>query len=458
MKANRAPRAFSALVGEVWALEPNKMEQVADFAQAMLEGRAGNGEIFAQLAGESDGANRPYAIVDGVAVIPVTGVIARRLNLFQAFSGGCSTELVGKQVRQAANDDDVSAIVLDIDSPGGGVFGLNDLAGTISSVSEAGKPVVAHTSELMCSAAYWIGSAAQEMICTADAQVGSIGVAAMHFDYSERDRKEGVRRTVLYAGHYKRLASDEKPLSEEGREYLQERVDNYYSLFVDAVARNRGMSVEDVLEKLADGSTHIGHEALSRGFVHSVGNLEFAISRALELSESPNQEEQEEHMSTGTSSAGDTDARGGDSGVLDLSTVTAAQLSAANPELAAELQARGASAERARVVELFEAQAGAEMTLEAVQSGADPKEFYKAALAVERKGQTEALAEFEKTMSESAGQDGKDLSATAADGFESLIAAHMDTAKCSKGEAIIAVARRHPDAHAAWLAGKNQEK
>lgn len=436
-------------------MEPNKMEQVADFAQAMLEGRAGNGELFAQLAGESDKSDRPYAVVNDVAIIPVNGVIARRLNLFQAISGGCSTELVGKQIRQAANDDAVRAIVLDIDSPGGAVFGLNDLAGTIASVREAGKPVVAHTSELMCSAAYWIGSAAEEMICTADAQVGSIGVAAMHFDYSERDRKEGVRRTVLYAGHYKRLASDEKPLSEEGREYLQERVDHYYSLFVDAVARHRGISAEEVLEKLADGSTHIGHEALKRGFVHSVGNLEFAISRALELSESPNQEE---HMPTGTSSAGDTDARGGDSGVLNLSTVTAEQLSAANPELAAELGARGASAERARVVELFEAQAGAEMTLEAVKSGADPKEFYKAALAAERKGQTEALAEFEKSMSESAGQDGKDLSATEADGFEGLIAAHMDTAKCSKGEAIIAMARRHPDAHAAWLAGKNQEK
>ncbi|WP_167590596.1 signal peptide peptidase SppA [Oceanidesulfovibrio indonesiensis] len=457
MKA-RAPRAVNALVGEVWALEPNKMEQVADIAQAMFEGRAGNGELFAKLAGESGKSDRPYAIVNQVAVVPVNGVIARRMNMFQSFSGGCSTELVGKQIRQAANDDDVRAIVLDIDSPGGAVFGLNDLAGTIASVRSAGKPVVAHTSELMCSAAYWIGSAAEEMICTADAQVGSIGVAAMHFDYSERDRKEGVRRTVLYAGHYKRLASDEKPLSEEGREYLQERVDHYYSLFVDAVARHRGMSAEEVLEKLADGSTHIGHEAQKRGFVHSIGNLDAAISRALELSESPNQQEQEEHMSTGTSSAGDTDARGGDSGVLNLSSVTADQLSAANPELAAELGARGASAERARVVELFEAQAGAEMTLEAVKSGADPKDFYKAALAAERKGQADALAEFEKTMSGSAGQDGKDLSATAADGFEGLIAAHMDTAKCSKGDAIIAVARRHPDAHAAWLAGKNQEK
>lgn len=451
----RAKRAFSALVGEVWALEPNKMEQVADFAQAMLEGRAGSGEIFAQLAGESDSASRPYAVVNNVAVVPVNGVIARRLNLFSAISGGCSTELVGKQIRQAANDEDVRAIVLDIDSPGGGVFGLNDLAEIIARVRESGKPVISHTSELMCSAAYWIGSAAQEMICTADAQVGSIGVAAMHFDYSERDKKEGITRTVLSAGHYKRLASDEKPLSEEGREYLQERVDHYYSLFVDAVAQHRGISAEEVIEKLADGSTHIGHEAQKRGFVHSIGNLDFAISRALELSEQPNQEE---HMPTGTSSAGDTDARGGDSGVMNLSAVTAEQLSASNPNLAAELEARGAAAERARVVDLFEAQADMDMTLEAVKSGADPKDFYKATLAAERKGKAEALSEFEQSMSESAGQDGQNQSSTAAEGFEALVEGHMNTAKCSKGEAIMAMARRHPDAHTAWLAGKNQEK
>lgn len=279
----RAKRSISALTGEVWALEPGKLVQVADFAQAIIEGRATNGEVFANLAGETGGESRPYHLTEtGVAVVPVAGVIARRLNLFQSISGGCSTEMLGKQIRMAVNDPMARAIVLDIDSPGGGCFGLSDLAETIRLARET-KPVVAFTAELMCSAAYWIGSAADEIICTSDAQVGSVGVAGMHFDYSKRDENEGIKRTVLSAGVYKRLASDEKPLTDEGREYLQQRVDHYYSMFVEAVAENRGMSVEDVVEKLADGSTHIGNEALERGFVHTIGNMEFAIARALEL-------------------------------------------------------------------------------------------------------------------------------------------------------------------------------
>lgn len=447
----RNRRAINALVGEVWALEPNKMEQVAAFAEALMEGKT-NGEVFARVAGESSGGSRPYFMTRGVAIIPVAGVIARRMNMFQSISGGASTELIGKQISQAAADDDVNGIVLDINSPGGGCFGLSALAETIRSVRESGTPVVSHTSELMCSAAYWIGSAATELICTIDAEVGSIGVAGMHIDRSEKDKNDGVTRTILSAGHYKRIASDEKPLSEEGREYLQARVDHYYSLFVDAVAENRGMSVEDVLAKLADGSTHIGQEALNRGFVDAIGNLEFAVSRALELAETDTQEEQ---MSTGTSPTGDTGAHGGGSGV-NLTTLTAEQLTAANPGLAAEFCAEGAETERKRVLELFDADADLKLTLSAVENGTSSKDFYKAALTAQREGQAQALNQFEQEMSESAGQDGKNTKAAATDEFEALVGKHMRAENCTKAVALLAVAENYPEAHAAWLAGQNQ--
>ena len=443
-------RAFNALVGEVWALSPNKMEAVAAFAEALMEGR-NNGEVFAQVAGES-GKGKSYFMTRGVAIVPVVGVIARRMNMFQSISGGASTELIGKQILQAAADDDVRAIVLDINSPGGGCFGLSALAETIRSVRESGKPVVSHTAELMCSAAYWFGSAATELICTVDAEVGSIGVAAMHIDRSAKDANDGVTRTILSAGHYKRIASDEKPLSEEGREYLQARVDHYYSLFVDAVAENRSMSVEDVLSKLADGSTHIGQEALNKGFVDAIGNLEFAVSRALELSETDTQEEQ---MSTGTSPTEGTGAHGGSSGV-NLITLTAEDLTAANPGLAAELCAQGAETERKRVLELFDAEADMKLTLSAVKNGTGPKDFYKAALTAQREGQAKALDNFEKEMSESAGQDGKNTKSAATDEFEALVDKHMSAENCTRGAAIMAMGRKYPEAHTAWLNGKNQ--
>jgi signal peptide peptidase SppA len=444
-------------MGETWALEPGKMEQVAEFAQALIEGRATNGEVFASLAGERGDESRAYTLTEaGVAVIPVSGVIARRLNLFSAISGGCSTELLGKQVRKAANDPAARAIVLDIDSPGGGVFGLCDLVETIRAAS-AVKPVLAYTAELMCSAAYWIGSAADEMMCARDAQVGSIGVAAMHFDYSRRDEAQGVRRTVLFAGEYKRIASDEKPLSDEGRDYLQARVDHYYALFVEAVAANRGMSVQDVLANLADGATHIGSEAAVRGFVNSVGNMETALARALALADARIITPTQEADMPGTTPQG-AGADSGGSGLMDLSAMTAEQLTQANPDLAAELYASGVNAERQRVVDLMAAGADPEATASAVRDGVAPADFYRQALAAERTGRAEKLKAFEERLGGSAGQDGHDQAATSAgEDFEAMVAAHAKSTGVSRGKAVLAVARKHPDVHAAWLADKNKE-
>ena len=451
----RAKRSVAALTGEVWALEPGKLIQVADFAQALIEGRETGGEMFTQVAGDSIGAVKPYVVTeDGVAVISVEGVIARRLNLFSDISGGCSTELLGTYVRMASDDRAVRAIVMDINSPGGGVFGLTDLVATIRTAREV-KPIVAFSPELMCSAAYWIGSAANEMVCTVDAEVGSIGVACMHFDRSGKDANEGIKRTVLYAGEYKRVTSDEKPLSDEGVAYLQQKVDLYYSLFVEAVAENRGMSVEDVLSKLADGSTKIGTEAQAAGFVHHIGNMEFAIARALDLSASiyPINLTQEADM-PGTTPQG-AGADNGGSATLELSALTAEQLTQANPDLAAHFVAAGANDERKRCVELLEAGADFKLTIAAVKDGTDPAAFFKQALDAERSGKAAALEDFEKSMAKSAGQSGKETAAKDGDNFEALVESHMESAKCSKGQALLAMGRKHPEAHAAWLAAQN---
>ncbi|MBI9079182.1 MAG: S49 family peptidase [Pseudodesulfovibrio sp.] len=448
----RNNRIISVLTNEVWALEPGKLMQVAEFAQALVEGHSTNGEMFARVAGDSDGASRPYFLTDsGVAVIGVDGVIGRRLNLFQSISGGCSTELLGKYIRAAAHDPAARAIVMDINSPGGGVFGLTDLVEIIRLARES-KPVVAFTPETMCSAAYWIGSAADEMVCTVDAEVGSVGVACMHFDRSAKDEKDGVKRTILYAGEYKRISSDEKPLTEEGTAYLQQKVDQYYALFVEAVAANRGMSVEDVLANLADGSTRIGAEAQAAGFVHHVGNMEFAIGRALKLADTSTYT-LEATMPVPTDGTGT--AAGGGSGSFDLSALTVEQLTQANPDLAAAMMATGVNAERQRVVELLETGTDPKLTLEAVKDGIDSKSFFKQALDSERKGKAAALETFEKNMSQSAGGDGRETTDAGGDDFDALVSAHMGSAKCSKGNAILAMGRKHPAAHSAWVDSQN---
>ncbi|WP_018124956.1 S49 family peptidase [Desulfovibrio oxyclinae] len=453
----RARRAVTLLANEVWAIAPDKLEQIADLTAALMEGRETGGDIFANLAGESGEAGKAYRVQDGVAVIPVSGVIARRLNMFQSISGGCSTELIAKHVQAARSDDDVRAILLDIDSPGGGVFGLTALAEAIRETAQD-KPVVSWSGGLMCSAAYWTGTAGTETWCAPDAEVGSLGVACVHYDRSAGDEKAGVKRTVLSAGRYKRIASDEKPLSEEGREYLQERVDHYYSLFVEAVAQNMGMSVEAVLERLADGSTHIGTTARDKGFVHTVGSFDAALARALELAETHNQEAQA--MPTGNKSVAGTEARGGASGALDYSAITAESLATERPDLhgriMADGHAEGVNAERGRVVEIMGAGVDRTLTLEAVKSGMEPGDFYRQALKTERQADKAALEQFEQNLSDSAGQDGAQKEARTGSGFDELVTAHMAEAGCSRGAALLAVARKNPEAHAAWLAEQNR--
>ncbi|XPV75514.1 MAG: signal peptide peptidase SppA [Desulfovibrio sp.] len=458
IQAMKAKRAVAALTSEVWALDMNKFEQIASLAELLITNQSTDSSVFSQMSHETEEAEpRPYFVAEnGIAILSVDGVIARRMNLFQSFSGGCSTELLSKHVRMATDDPAVAAILLDINSPGGGVFGLDALSACIRAAREE-KPVIAFTAEQMCSAAYWIGSAANEIICSVDAAVGSVGVATMHFDRSGQDEQSGIKRTVISQGEYKRITSDEKPLSAEGTAYLQQQVDHYYTLFVEAVAENRGMSVDDVLKNLADGSIHIGSDALERGFVHHVGNLEFAMQRALELAESPtsiNSTKETDMSKPGALGSGSTASAG--SVPQDFSTLTADQLKQSAPELAAELIAEGTTAERSRIVELLEVKADPELTMAAVKDGTDPKIFYKQIFAAEHSGRDVALKAYEERLSGSAGHDGKNTSEADGSDFDAMVQEEMKTAACTKGKATLTIAQKHPKAHALWLQSKNE--
>jgi signal peptide peptidase SppA len=202
-------------------------------------------------------------------------VLEKRANLMMDMSGGTSTQLLQRDIQSALADESVDSILLDVDSPGGSVDGTKAVADAIYE-ARGQKPIIAFANGMMASAAYWIGSAADEIIAEETAMVGSIGVALTHIDRSERDRQMGQTRTQIYAGKYKRIASDEKPLSGEGAAYLQGIVDTYYGIFVDAVSSNRGTTMDAVLDKMADGREFIGSQALRR-----VGGLDWQFRSGL---------------------------------------------------------------------------------------------------------------------------------------------------------------------------------
>lgn len=264
-----------------WAIEPAALTEIQAIYATHLRGeKIDIGAVEQRLGRKLDNRPMGYEVIDGVALLPLVGVSAKRMNLMSQISGGVSTELAARDLRQAAADSDVSAIILQIDSPGGTVDGTQTLAQLIREIDQTAKPVVTLAGGLMASAAYWYGSAARAIyIEDATTQVGSIGVVASHVDISGAQAAAGVRTTEIVAGKYKRVASQYGPLSEEGRQTIQDQVDYLYSLFVQAVADHRGVGIEQVLSDMADGRVFVGQQAVRAGLVDGVTTLPALIAQ-----------------------------------------------------------------------------------------------------------------------------------------------------------------------------------
>lgn len=273
------------IVNGPWAITPTMLEEIQRIYGSHLH-RTEKIDIAAIEAatGKKLGNSQSGAyVVDGVCVIPMHGVIGKRMNLMTNISGGVSTEAVANDYLTALNDPAVKGIVLHIDSPGGTVDGTKIL-GDLIAANRGAKPVISLADGMMCSAAYWIGSAADAInIVDLTTDVGSIGVVAAHMDISGWEAQKGIKTTEITAGQYKRAVSQYAPLSEEGRAMIQADLDQIYGLFVDAVAANRGVSVEQVLGSMAEGRVFLGQKALENGLVDGVATLAETIKQVSDL-------------------------------------------------------------------------------------------------------------------------------------------------------------------------------
>ena len=276
-----------------WAIVPEKLYEIQEIYSTHLRGeKIDIAAIEAKIGKPAAEDEKLYDVVNHVAIVPIHGVIAKRMNLFTRISGGVSTELAGKTFTQAMDDPDVTGIILDIDSPGGVIDGVQELADMVYAGRDT-KPVVAYSDGMMASAAYWIGSAADLVyISGGTVMMGSIGVVATHVDYSQYEKKLGIKTTEVYAGKYKRIVSQYKPLSKEGRQDLQETVDYLYTVFVDEIAKNRGVSAETVLENMADGKIFIGKQSIEAGLVDGVSSRDRIINKVLPVMQETRLEEQ----------------------------------------------------------------------------------------------------------------------------------------------------------------------
>lgn len=263
-----------------WAIRPETLQVMLSVYEMHARGESVDIEKLKAATGNafSNDPSDDYAVIDGVAVIDVVGVMGKRFDLFTQICGGTSTQRLQTQLAEAVNDPAVHSIVLNVDSPGGEVDGTQALATDVFN-ARAEKPVVALIDGTGASGAYWAASAAGEVYLAGDTTVvGSIGVVMAHTDVSKSQDMRGVRTTEITAGKYKRIASNYAPLSPEGRQTLQEVVDHIYSVFVGDVARNRGTDAETVIKDMADGRVFLGQQAIDAGLADGFSTLAELIS------------------------------------------------------------------------------------------------------------------------------------------------------------------------------------
>lgn len=182
-------------------------------------------------------------VKESTAIISIKGVITKEYDFWTWLFGGASTKRIKEEIQVALDRDDINQIILDIDTPGGTVDGLEELTEYIYANRGRGK-IITYSDGMIASGGVWIGSASLKVYISGDTvEVGSIGVVATHIDLSKSEEKWGIKYTEVVAGKYKRELSIHKPLSKKGKEILQEEVDYIYGVFVRTIARNRGLDV-----------------------------------------------------------------------------------------------------------------------------------------------------------------------------------------------------------------------
>jgi signal peptide peptidase SppA len=228
------------------------------------------------VAAEPSSAAAPGGMV---AVIPVSGTVSYRASFWSFLFGGAVIEKLQANLRAALTDPNVRAILLRIDSPGGMVAGVPEFAAELRQAREQ-KPIIALADTTAASAAYWIGAQATEFWAVPSAEVGSVGVYAIHEDLSKLLAEEGVTVTLISAGPHKTDGNPYEPLSEDARADMKASVDEVYEQFLADVAAGRRVPVATVRDTYGQGRVLSAKAARDAGMVDQVGTFTEAVNRA----------------------------------------------------------------------------------------------------------------------------------------------------------------------------------
>ncbi|WP_028165483.1 S49 family peptidase [Bradyrhizobium elkanii] len=276
----RNPMIFDAALTADWAMDENALRQIMEIAARetqitpqMLEAYRG------QELERSERATRR----GNVAVIDVAGPLFKRANLMTSFCGATAYETVRRDLQAAMDNASITAILLNIHSPGGEAAGVAELASAVHEV-RGRKRIVSYAGDQAASAAFWLGTASDEFLIGPTAALGSMGVVAGYRDTSAQDAARGIKTIEFVSSQspYKRVDIN----TQEGRDRVQARVDAMAAVFVETVAGYRGVSVDHALEHFGRGDVLIGAAAVDAGMADGIATFEQVLA-SLSRGESP---------------------------------------------------------------------------------------------------------------------------------------------------------------------------
>ncbi len=252
------------------AILPEKLCIIEDFLRGWAAGNRLSGEDIADV--QAAHSRRPGFTARGVSIIPIMGTISQRASILGQSSGGTSADAIRANFREALSNPDVGTIVFDVDSPGGSTSGIEELASEVLAV-RGQKRTIAVANGLMASAAYWLGSAADEVVVSPSGEVGSIGVYALHRDMSQAMERAGVKDTIIKAGKYKAEGAPSAPLTDAAHSAIQNVVDEFYDTFTAHVAQARGATQARVQAGYGEGRLVTARRAVGEGLADRVASL-----------------------------------------------------------------------------------------------------------------------------------------------------------------------------------------
>jgi len=212
---------------------------------------------------------------NGTAMIPVRGPMMKRVGFLGMLFGFTGTDMIRQAVRSATANEEIGSILLQIESPGGHVDGIHELAEAVRKAADV-KPVAAHIEDIGASAAFWVASQADTITANPTAQIGSIGTMAIIADMSGMAEQEGIKIHVISTGEFKGMGVPGTEVEDVHLAEIQRMVNDTNAFFTKAVRAGRGMSAER-FKAVGDGRVHIASEAQKLGLIDKVTSEDLAI-------------------------------------------------------------------------------------------------------------------------------------------------------------------------------------